>query len=292
MHNEIMKKFLLATLPIFIFLIFPDTIWAKDYHFPKVEGRYQIQSDGSVEVLEHRTYSFDGSFSWADIYIPLKITRKGYSYDAQIADFRISENGKPVTFSSSIDQNGKFYARWTYSAYSETRTFDISYRLFNALSGGQDFDEFYWQVIGDKWDKRTERAEFLVNFPTNIPKNQVYAFAHGTTNGHYDFVDENSVKFTVSNISPKQFVEVRLVFPRNSFANLVTSSKKLSDVFAEEKRYRALNSFLRFLQFFPIGITFVWAVFWFFMWKKYGREYGFFRTPKYLHEPPSELSPA
>src|SRR3990167_5750678 len=89
MHNEIMKKFLLATLPIFIFLIFPDTIWAKDYHFPKVEGRYQIQSDGSVEVLEHRTYSFDGSFSWADIYIPLKITRKGYSYDAQIADFMI-----------------------------------------------------------------------------------------------------------------------------------------------------------------------------------------------------------
>ena len=239
MHNEIMKKFLLATLPIFIFLIFPDTIWAKDYHFPKVEGRYQIQSDGSVEVLEHRTYSFDGSFSWADIYIPLKITRKGYSYDAQIADFRISENGKPVTFSSSIDQNGKFYARWTYSAYSETRTFDISYRLFNALSGGQDFDEFYWQVIGDKWDKRTERAEFLVNFPTNIPKNQVYAFAHGTTNGHYDFVDENSVKFTVSNISPKQFVEVRIVFPKRYLATNFNLNKNLQQVLDEEKSFLA-----------------------------------------------------
>src|SRR3989344_1496409 len=287
-----LRKFIFTLSFLFFSFFFSRDAFSKDYYFPIVKAIYSINQDGSINVAEERTYAFTGSFSWADIYIPLKVSRKGDKYNVRITNFRISENGKPVNFSSSVDQNGKFYARWTYSAYNETRTFDLSYTLVDVLSSGQDFVEFYWQVIGDQWEKRTDQAEILVTFPATIPKNQVYAFAHGPTNGKFDFVSDNSVQFTVENIRPKQFVEVRLVFPRNSFANLVASNKKLTDVFAEEKRYLALNSFLRFLQFFPIGITFVWAVFWFFMWKKYGREYGFFRTPKYLHEPPSELSPA
>ena len=154
-----MRKFFLAFLAFLIFFIFPETTFAKNYFFPKVSGEYLINADGTIDVLEHRTYSFDGSFSWADINIPLRVLRQGYTYNVNLTNFKITEDGLPVSIIQRNDLQGdKYYARWSYSAYNETRIFDISYRLTGALGGGVDYDEFYWQVIGDGWDKRTEIA--------------------------------------------------------------------------------------------------------------------------------------
>ena len=50
----------------------------------------QVNSDGSVDVVEQRTYDFDGSFSWATMWIPEAVTRQGYEYRATITDFSVS----------------------------------------------------------------------------------------------------------------------------------------------------------------------------------------------------------
>ena len=291
-----MKKSFLAVFLFFIFfLFFPNSILAKDYYFPKVEGQYQIQSDGSVGVLERRTYEFSGSFSWADIFIPLKISRKGYSYNAQIINFMVSENGKGVNLVENGPQGDKYYAKWTYSAFNQTRTFDISYTLYGAMGQGEDYTEFYWQVIGDQWDKRTQNAEFLVTFPNNIPRDQVYVFAHGPLNGKYDFVGNNQAKFTVSDIRPKQFVEVRLVFPKGNILAQQNSQNNLQKLLAEEKsilekeqRNAVLRGVFLLLLFLVTGL---WVVYWIWAWFKYGKEYKV-EVPKYHHDPPSRLPPA
>ena len=290
-----LKKFIFVLSLLFFSFFFLGNAFAKDYYFPKVKAQYKINADGRINVVEQRTYKFSGSFSWADLYIPLKVSRLGNTYNVQITNFRISENGKPVNFSSSVDQNGKFYARWSYSAYNENRTFDISYSLLGALSSGQDFDEFYWQVIGDNWIKKTEWTEFLISFPINIPKNQVYAFVHGPANGRYDFISDNAVRFTVNNIAAKQFVEVRLVFPKGSLVTSSSSKKTLKEVMAEEESYQDRNKLIGFLkQFLLLGVFLasgLWLVFWIWQYFKYGKEYEF-ETPKYLHEAPSKLPPA
>ena len=286
-----MRRFLILIIFLFAaFFVLPKNSFAKDYYFPKVSGAYNINADGSINVVEMRTYRFDGSFSYAYIDIPQVISRKGYIYNSKITNFLVTENGKPLTITEQTSGE-YFHARWSYSAFNEQRTFTFSYKLLNALWGGADFDEFYWQVIGDKWDKRTTNADFVVTYPLTISKNQVYSFAHGPTNGKFDFISDNSVRFTVSDIPPKQFIEVRLVFPKGLVKSAVNSNKSLQAALDEEKSYVSPAVYKKYLLYALAFLNILWAVYWFYAWFKYGREYDH-DTPKYLHDPPSNLPPA
>lgn len=288
------KIFLTLLIFLFASLFFGSEVYAKDYYFPEVRAQYQINKDGSIDVKELRTYSFDGSFSWADIYIPLTVSRKDYNHKVSVTNFKILEDGKEIITVPDIKE-GKFYALWNYNAYNEDKTFVISYRLNNAIGGGRNYDEFYWQVIGDSWVKRTEHAEFEVTFGPEIPRNQVYVFAHGPENGKFDFANDNKVKFTVDSIRPNQFIELRLVFPSGFVDSFKTSDKNLEQVFVEEKSIQGQTAFKALVKnlilWAVLTLTFLWFVYWVFAWFKYGREYKF-ETPKYLFDPPSDMPPA
>jgi len=145
--NGCMFKILTLVLAVFFLLIFPKQTYAKDYYFPKVSAVYTINNDGSIGVVEHRTYNFDGSFSFAYIDIPLIVDRKGYGYTASLSNFQVTENGKALLL-SELSHSKTFHARWDYSAFNQTKIFDISYTLTGAVGGGQNFDEFYWQWLG------------------------------------------------------------------------------------------------------------------------------------------------
>lgn len=286
-----MRKFLGLLIFTLIFLVSVKSVFAKDYYFPRVEATYNINADGSIDVVEKRTYSFDGSFSWADLKSSLTVDRKGYRYDASIKNFKILENDQ-VIYSGVDQKGGTYYAKWDYSAFNQTRKFDISYTLADATGGGVDFDEFYWQVIGDSWEKRTENARFLVTFPSEIPRDKVYVFAHGPLNGKFDFVKDNKVNFEVSDVPPKKFVEVRLIFPKGTITSASSSNKTLNDVFNEEKITKIKNRFIFGIGIATLALNLGWIIYWFFAWLKFGKEFRKSDVPKYLHEPPSDLSPA
>ncbi len=59
----------------------------KDYHFPDVRIAIQVDRDGTFTVEERRTYDFRGSFSWADLTIPLAFGRHGPSGVVAIEGF-------------------------------------------------------------------------------------------------------------------------------------------------------------------------------------------------------------
>ena len=66
------KRF--KSLIIFLFLalcfqLSASSSQAKDYSFPQVDFKVQINSDGSIKVEEKRTYQFNGQFHWADEWI-------------------------------------------------------------------------------------------------------------------------------------------------------------------------------------------------------------------------------
>src|SRR3990167_4973825 len=88
-----MKKFiLLLFLALFFFL--PSRVFAKDYSIPSADFEVRINPDGSVNITETRTYSFDGSFSWADEWIILK-------KDYKISNFEVWEGEKKYTLDDS-----------------------------------------------------------------------------------------------------------------------------------------------------------------------------------------------
>src|SRR4030067_1188393 len=104
-----MKRILIILFLVALPLSIPKICLAKDYYFPKITSTYNIDVNGYINVLEQRTYSFSGSFSWADIYIPLKVERKGNIYDIKIQNFNVTEDDKPVNLSTSYKEDGKCY---------------------------------------------------------------------------------------------------------------------------------------------------------------------------------------
>ena len=67
-----MKKILSLIFFVFTpYFLFTNTVCAKDYSITNADFTVQINSDGSADVTEIRTYYFDGSFSWADEWLNL-----------------------------------------------------------------------------------------------------------------------------------------------------------------------------------------------------------------------------
>lgn len=89
-----MKKFIFGFLLLFI--IFPSYAFAKDYSIKSVNFEVLLNSDGSADFIEERTYVFEGSFSWADEWIDLK-TQCQYLTSGctnfTLSNFAISETG-------------------------------------------------------------------------------------------------------------------------------------------------------------------------------------------------------
>jgi len=98
---------------------------AKEYSIPSATITVQINKDGSANVTEERRYSFDGSFSWADEWIPID----GH----QIKDVSV----RGATSFTATEESGKVYIKWYYQAYSEDKTFTVSYKITDAGMNGQ-----------------------------------------------------------------------------------------------------------------------------------------------------------
>src|SRR3972149_6351410 len=164
-----MKK-LLFILLFLCFFLFPAKTLAKDYSIPSADFRVQLYSDGSADVVETRTYSFDGSFSWADEWIILKD-------DAKISDIEVREGERGYALSDSeapgsfqlSESSDRIYLKWFYSALDSDKTFTLKYHIDNAVTVHSDIAEFYWQLVGDEWVKATGQVNAKVFLASPAP---------------------------------------------------------------------------------------------------------------------------
>jgi hypothetical protein len=63
----------------------------KNFFFPEVRIEIAVAKDGSFAVDEFRTYEFQGRFSWASLWIPLRADRKTSVSDVSVEDFSITD---------------------------------------------------------------------------------------------------------------------------------------------------------------------------------------------------------
>src|SRR5687768_2445920 len=103
---------------------------AKSFSLPRVLIDATLNPDGSMRVVEHITYDFDGSFSNGTRPIP-----RG---DYQIVEVSVSENGRPLPH-----RGAPYDLAWSYSAQDEQRTFDVAYTVVGATKFGSDVGELY-----------------------------------------------------------------------------------------------------------------------------------------------------
>jgi len=304
------KKTKIVLVCLFFFLsfkFFPLPALAKEFSFPRVEFKVEVFSDGSFQVEEKRTYDFDGSFSWADYYIPLG--------DYQIKDFQIADqsgeylnntSGKPGSFFTDLDQD-QLYAKWFYTASDQEKTFTISYRVDQGINLHQDIASLYWQFIGLDWDKGVKEVSGQIVLPGEVKDDLIWCFGHGPLTGKVEIPNNQECLFSASNLASKQFLEIRFLFDKGLVNNqsLTTDKQSLTGLLAEEEAFAqetekkknilrigdVLISCLTLVCFlvFSSGV-FVYLK----KWWQYGRDLPLPRVnlADKLHQPPSSLAPA
>ncbi len=195
---------------------FAPPVQAKSFHFPKVLIEAELHPDGSMSVVEERTFNFDGRFRGAFQHIYLK-------HNASIRDVQVSEQGEPYEQMPIGTQDipgifyveekpGLIYIDWSFEALNEERTFTVSYIVDDAVLVHDDVAELYYQFIGDESDERTDFARVVLTLPGSVPEDELRVWGHGPLYGNVS-KEDNRVVWEITDLPKLTFLEGRVVFP-------------------------------------------------------------------------------
>jgi uncharacterized membrane protein len=292
---------------------------AKDYYFPQVRVEVAIERDGSFVVDEYRTFQFDGSFSYAHVAIPLRVERLGVRRNVNVSELVVTDERGGALRTEFTEKGGVLTAKWFYSARDERRTFHIHYRVTGGITSYPDVTEFYWQVVGDGWDRPAADVRATIKLPEPVPSREdLHVWGHGPLAGWAEVVDERTARFSTPELASHQFFEVRVVWPAGLVDGQASDRYTLASIKAEEEGYvrdtidrvqrareaaarrrqrseNANRKFFKALSFWG-GWQFVgpliWLFFYFRVWSAVGKDYRFEGIADYVREIPSDLPPA
>lgn len=273
-----------------------------------------VQQDGSLHVVDARSYHFTGTYSLtAAVLDPPSggsAVVNGVSVtDASGATTALTEvpfqaswrtSGGPPSGNYAVDtQKNTIYAFSTTTNADKTFTFDYSYT--NAITQYSDVDVLYWQFIGKKWDVDTNKITATLTLP--VPQGEtvkgaqnVYAFGHGDLGGDVAFNENGTIAFTVPKVKSGDFAEMRVAFPTSWTPNIssdkISSGEGLPTIMQEEESWqkeanaKRLQSALMLI--IPICISvglIIWALI---MFLKYGKEHKPQFTGEYWRDVPEK----
>ncbi len=238
------KLHLIIITGLVCLLAISGTIPAKDYRIERIDIQAQILDDGSLQIQESRTYTFSGSFSWADYRVPLTAIGEiqQFTVDESGNLFRQNDSQEAGTYFTSREGDD-FYARWHYRAENETRTFTLRYLVTGAVIRYLDVAEFYYKFVGESNLKQIGSVQATLEFPHPASFPEVRAWAHGPLWGEVRF-REGDIDLAIQPLPPGQFWEARVVFPGEWVpdARRSVSENRLPQILREEDQWaRAAN---------------------------------------------------
>lgn len=299
-----LKKILL--LLVFVF----TTIFGNPaYKIEKLDIVANIERDGSLEVEERVIYDID------------KINGILYNIDAlgygKLEDLQVfyEENGElkraentpaPIEGNYSvITSNGLYKIKLYAPSQNEKREFLFRYNLTKGVTVYRDIAQLNRKMVGKDWQSSIGMIGVTINLPESVNKNDIYAFGHGPLTGNIEILNGKSVRYTLNNYSPGEFLEVNLLFPKNILTDfnplLMKNKSALKEILAMEGKLAKEANEARKLAIVKLyvgravfGIAIVWWIFLIiYIYQKNSRryrvenEYG-----EYFRELPDDYSPA
>ena len=123
----------------------------------------------------------------------------------------------------------------------ETRKYEISYTVNDAIGKYRDYAELYWQFVGEDFEIDADKITGTITLPKAITnKEDIKVWGHNKAlNGEIYVTDYDEIKFQLSDFSAGSYVEIRSLFP----TDMVTTSGRVynkniyDEVYKEEKRW-------------------------------------------------------
>ena len=212
----------------------------------------KINDDGSMDVVEtwnieiedtntlFKTFELDNTkFSSID-NVKVKDVTANKEFN------QIDEEMYHVTkdcYYGLVNSNGAFEIAWGVGLDDEedTRTYEISYTVEDAVSKYNDYAELYWQFIGEDFEIDADKITGTIELPESANSTEdikVWGHTEGL-NGEIYATATNEITFELNNFYAGRFVEVRTLFPSYMIENTnrTYSTDRYEEVVQEETEW-------------------------------------------------------
>lgn len=221
------KKILVLSLLLFT-TIFGRTV----YEIERLDIVANIERDGSLEVEERVIYDIGeingilynidalgyGKFTDLQIF---------YEDDGEFKQARNNTAPSEGNFTVSVD-DGLYKIKLYAPSQNERKEFIFRYNLTRGVTVYRDIAQLNRKMVGKEWQNSIGNISVTVYLPESVKKDDIYAFGHGPLTGNIEILDGKSVRYTLNNYRPGEFLEVNLLFPKNiltSFNPLLMKNK-------------------------------------------------------------------
>lgn len=240
------------------FLIAPAKAFARDLSIDTVNIDATVQKDGTLHVVETRTFYFRGSFHGVYWNLPVgKNKYNGQNVEVNITSVTVQDKqGTRQLYSKDSNGNsassdeyyvptlsGNMLNLKIYSAHDdEYAHITIEYDITNVVTNWSDTAELYWKFVSDGWDSESRNVTATIHLP--VPSGQsivagdtVRAWGHGPLDANVE-ITNNAVVYKVPGVGTDEFAEARITFPTDWVSGLTPiQQNKLSSILSEEQAW-------------------------------------------------------
>jgi hypothetical protein len=135
------------------------TDWINNFDF-----EIRINQDSSISIKETIDYETTVQKHGIYRYIPVSYEKDGWSYRAQISDFKVKDElGQKISFSDFTEGKNKvFKIGEADRTFVGQKTYVLEYRVEDALGRFEEYDELYWDISGEGWQIPIKKSEARV----------------------------------------------------------------------------------------------------------------------------------
>ena len=220
------------------FMLFarPSYAWADNYTSSEVIISADIQSDGSLHVIEQRNFSFskettdlvwnwwkfpdDSSYEVNGIFIAVGDDEDDVALEEVPAaeyDEAWEDEAPEATIYAIDEENYKTHLYLAEPVDSLQVRYD--YTVYNALDIYDDYASLSWKYVDRRWNGSSENVVCTISFPVpleaeGIPNENLFAWGHGPDTGSLAF-DEGGTSITYTNelIEGEQYAQAHILIP-------------------------------------------------------------------------------
>ena len=288
---KLKKKFFISFIFIAIIFLLRNTSYAGTQRLNSLDYNATLNEDGSMDVVE----------TW-DIYISETNTLfKDFDLDSSKYSGITNVKVKNLSTGENLTQIEEEMYHVTIDCYyglkidydtfeiawgvgldnsSDTRKYQISYTVQDAVTVYNDCSELYWMFLSSDNGIPANKVSSVIKLPKAVSDlEKLRVWAHGPLNGEILKESRDTVIFSVDELSAQTMLEVRIVVEDEIFPGAIRKiyQDKLSNILEEEQKWADEANRTRMIaKIIVIFIAFVYILIILFFGKKikkYIKEY-------------------
>lgn len=214
----------------------------------------QIEQDGSMKVTEKWNIRIEDTNT---LYKTFKTDKSKYTSISNVEVADITNGNKQIlkkqdkwayhlpkgNYFGGINEDKQFEIAWGVGLEdtTDTRVYQISYEVKDAIAKYKDYAELYWQFVGQDFEIDAKNITGTILLPSSVTnKEEIKVWGHTEDlNGEIYATDTNQIEFHINQFRAGRYVEVRTLFPTQmiTMSNRGENKERLEEVIQEETKW-------------------------------------------------------